>query len=169
MTSISARRSAGGLRWWLPAASLGLLGIGLLVLGGYSIAEAWATPGYSLVDGYWRGRLPWMGIAEALIVSGAGACAVIGAATVVWVGGAWRRVLAIPPLLPIALWWFLAIGPYPGGAACLPSPCPPQPIDPWAYAYSAPTTAFLFLILPSVFIAFLALTARRPEEVSATT
>ncbi|MGZ6213883.1 MAG: hypothetical protein ACXWMG_02915 [Candidatus Limnocylindria bacterium] len=33
--------------------------------------------------------------------------------------------------------------------------------DPWAYAYSAPENAALFLILPALFIAGLALTGRR--------
>ena len=171
MTLMSGSRASRGLRWWLPAASLGLLAIGLLFLGAYAVAEAVATPGHSLVDAYWRGRLPWMGIAETLIVSGATACAVIGAVSILWVGGAWRRLLAMPPLLPIALWWFLAVAmssmravPCLAGAAC-PAPEP----DPWAYAYSAPTVALLYLILPSAFIALLALTARRPEEASAST
>jgi hypothetical protein len=166
MTSMAGKRSGRGVTWWLPAASLGLLGIGLLFLGIYCIAEALATPGYSPIDAYWRGRLPWMGIAEALIVSGSTACAVVGAAVVLWVGGWWRRALAIPPLLPIALWWLLAIVGLPGGGPCLPSPCPPQPIDPWAVAYSAPMTAGLFLLLPSLFLAVLALTARPAAEAS---
>lgn len=150
------------LRWWLPAASLGVLGIGFLVLGAYSIAEALANPGYSLVDAYWRGRLPWMGIAEALIVSGATACAVIGAASVFWVGGAWRRFVVVPPLLVIALWWLLAVAMTSMRAApCeVGTPCPTPAPDPWAFAYSIPETAALFLILPGVFNVLVALTAR---------
>ena len=34
--------------------------------------------------------------------------------------------------------------------------CPPRAIDPWAYAYSLPETAFAFLILPSLGAAALA-------------
>jgi hypothetical protein len=49
------------------------------------------------------------------------------------------------------------------GAACNPSPCPPSPLDPWAYAYSAPETALLFLVLPSMLIAIVALTAARRQ------
>ncbi|MDQ2854027.1 MAG: hypothetical protein M3R32_04120 [Chloroflexota bacterium] len=150
------------LRWWLPAASLGVLGIGFLVLGAYSIAEALANPGYSLVDAYWRGRLPWMGIAEALIVGGATACAVIGAVAALWAGGAWRRILVIPPLLPIALWWFVAIGMSSMRATpCeIGTPCPAPGPDPWAFAYSSPETTALFLILPALFIVLVALGAR---------
>jgi hypothetical protein len=146
---------------WPSVASLGVLAFGLLFLGAYCVAETAANPGYSLVDAYWRGRLPWMGIAETLIVTGASACAVTGGATVLWLGGWWRRLLAIPALLAVAFWWLLGIVGLPGGGPCLPSPCPPQPIDPWAVAYSAPEEAFLFLILPSVLLALLALVAGR--------
>lgn len=144
---------------WAPRAALGWLLAGFIVLGVYCVAEALANPGQSLVDAYWMGRLPWMGIAEALIVSGATACAIVGAATVWWLGGWLRRIVVLPPLLPIALWWFIAIEGLPGGGPCLPSPCPPPPIDPWAVAYSAPETALLFLILPATFIVILGLTA----------
>lgn len=143
-------------------ASLGVLAFGLLFLGAYCVAEALANPGYSLVDGYWRGRLPWLGIAEALIVGGATASAVIGAATALWVGGAWRRFLVIPPLVAIALWWLLAVAMTSMRAApCeVGTPCPTPSPDPWAFAYSVPETAALFLILPGMFIVLVALTAR---------
>jgi len=146
---------------WLSAASLGVLAVGLLFLGAYCVIEASGTPGFSLVDAYGRGRLPWMGIAEALIVTGATACAAVGAAAV-WVLGGWlRRTVVVPPLLLVALWWFTALWPLRVGGPCLPSPCPPTPIDPWAYAYSAPQTTALYLILPALFIVLLALTTGR--------
>jgi hypothetical protein len=132
---------------------------GFIVLGIYCVAEALANAGSSLVDSYWRGRLPWMGIAEALIVSGATACAVVGAGTVWWLGGWLRRIVAVPPLLVVGFWWFIATLPLSGGGPCLPSPCPPPPVDPWAYAYSLPGTALLFLILPALLLATLASTA----------
>lgn len=150
-------------------ASLGVLAFGLLFLGAYCVAEALANPGFSLIDAYWRGRLPWMGIAEALIVGGASACAVTGGATVLWLGGWWRRVLAAPALLAVAFWWLLGIAGLPGRGPCLPSPCPPQPIDPWAVAYSAPEQAFLFLILPSVFLGALAVASRQQSRAPAPT
>jgi hypothetical protein len=168
MTGAPIRPRFGTLRG-LSAASLGVLIAGLIVVAVYSSVEAMGNPGYSIVDGYWQGRLPWMGIAETLIVSGATASAVIGATTAFWFGGSWRRILVIPPLLPIGLWWLLAVSGFPGGHPCLPSPCPPQPIDPWAFAYSGPTQALLLLLLPSALIGLLALTARRTAGVSAPT
>lgn len=149
-------------RGLLPA-SLGVMAAGFFVLIVYCVAEWAATPGSSLVDAYWRGRLPWMGIAEGLIVSGATSSGLIATGAVLVAGGSMRRALVLTALLPVALWWFLAIGPYPGGALCVPSPCPPQPVDPWAYAYSAPEFALLFLIVPSLVLAILALTARGPR------
>ena len=130
---------------------------GLAMLLAYSIAEAMANPGYSIVDGYWRGRLPWMGIIEALVVAGATACVLIGGLTVLVFGGWPRRVVVLAPLAVTALWWFAAWGRAGiGGGGC--PDCPPPPFDPWAYAYSLPETALLALILPAIVIAVLALT-----------
>lgn len=109
---------------WSTLASFGTLAVRLLFLGAYCVAEALANPGYSLVDGYWRGRLPWMGIAEGLIVTGATVSAITGWATVLWVGGWWRRALALPLLLPIALWWFIGIVGLPGEALASRLPAP---------------------------------------------
>jgi hypothetical protein len=156
---------------WLPAACLGLLAFGLLFLGAYCVAEALANPGYSLIDAYWRGRLPWMGIAEGLIVGGATACAVTGTAVVLWLGGPVRRVLAIPAVLAVALWWFLAVAMTSMRAtACeVGTPCPAPTPDPWAWAYSAPEQALLVLILPGVFLSVLAILSRPQLRVPATT
>ncbi|MEP6807209.1 MAG: hypothetical protein ABI978_01270 [Chloroflexota bacterium] len=153
-------RESGGSRLvvWAPRAALAWLLAGFVVLGVYCVVEALANPGHSLIDAYWTGRLPWIGIAEALIVSGASACAVVGAGAVWWQGDWTRRILVIPALLPIAFWWLIGIVGLPGGRPCVPSPCPPRPIDPWAVAYSAPEIALLFLILPATFIIILALT-----------
>lgn len=170
MTSIAVDRSPGRLQRWLPTASLAALGIGLLFLGAYCVAEVQANPGYSLIDAYWRGRLPWMGIAEGLIVGSATACAIAGAAIVLWLGGYVLRALAIPALLPVALWWFLAVAMTSMRAtACeVGTPCPAPTPDPWAYAYSLPQAALLFLILPGVFLALLALFAHRSAGARAT-
>ena len=149
-----------GLALCASRAAFAWLLAGFVVLGVYCVAEAASNPGLSVIDAYWRGRLPWMGIAETLIVSGATVCAVVGAGTVLLRGGWQRRVMVILALWPIALWWFFGIVGLPGGGVCFPAPCAPRPIDPWAVAYSAPETAVLFLILPAVFIATLALTMR---------
>jgi len=140
----------------LALASAALLGFGMIWLLAYVVAEALFGDGQgSLVDAYWRGRLPWMGIAEALIVVGATACAASGAFAT-FVNGGWiRRVAALPPLGVIGLWWWVATTPFPGGAYC--PACAPPTADPWAYAYSLPETTLLFLIGPAVLILLLAL------------
>ena len=52
-------------------------------------------------------------------------------------GGWWRRVLIVPAWAAAALWWSGAMGFYPG----IHGP------DPVTFAYSAPTTAGLLLLL----------------------
>ena len=164
MSLVAWVRPRASMRWWTAAALL-VLWLGFLVLGAYVVGEMIATPGFSPVDAYWRGRLPWMGIAETLIVIGATACAVLGAATVWRLGGWLRRIVVLPLLLLVAFWWLIGIAGLPGGGPCLPSPCE-RPIDPWAVAYSAPESAVLFLILPGIAIALLALTAHRLPRAS---
>jgi hypothetical protein len=140
---------------------------GMAMLLAYSVVEAIANPGYSLADGYWIGRLPWMGIIEGLIVSGASSSILIGAATVLALGGWLRRLVVLLPLAAAGLWWFLAWARAGiSGGPCVN--CPAPPFDPWAYAYSAPELALQMLILPAVVIAVLALTilAGRPESAS---
>jgi len=151
-----------GLRW-LTVASVAVLAAGLAVLLAYCLLEALGTPGMSLVDAYWRGRLPWMGISEGVIVSGATASALSGAIAVAWSGGWLPRLLVVPPILLVAFWWPLAMAMSSMRAVpCLTGqPCPAPEPDPWAYAYSAPETAALFLIVPALFIAGLALKGGR--------
>jgi len=169
VTATRSASSADRLLRWSLLASLTALVFGLFVLAVYCVVETIGNPGYSLVDAYWIGRLPWMGIAEALIVSGATACAVSGAFTVIWLGGSGLRALAIPALLAVGLWWFLSVAmtamrfvPCPVGATC---PAPPP--DPWAYAYSVPMTAVLLLILPGVFLTVLAIVSRQRSQAAA--
>jgi hypothetical protein len=151
-----------GLRW-LTLASVAVLAAGLAVLLIYCLLEALGTPGGSFVDAYWRGRLPWMGFAEGLIVSGATASAVSGAASVAWSGGWLRRLLILPPGSLVALWWLFALVMSAMRAVPCPTgePCPAPSPDPWAYAYSLPETSVLFLILPALFIVGLALRSGR--------
>ncbi|HEX6474411.1 MAG TPA: hypothetical protein VF114_04910 [Candidatus Limnocylindria bacterium] len=155
---------------WLRLLTLGataLLAFGLAWLFAYTLAEAFFGDGAgSLVDGYWRGRLPWMGIAEALIVVGATACAGVGAVAVMVEGGWIRRLAVIPAALVVAMWWFLAAL-VPARQAVPCTDCPPPNVDPWAYAYSVPQTTLLFLIVPAVILVLLALVRPRPAEIAA--
>jgi hypothetical protein len=140
-----------------------MLVAGLAGLLAYSTVEAMANPSYSLADGYGLGRLPWMAILEVLVVAGATASILIGAATVLALGGWLRRIVAVVPLAVSGLWWFFAwSNAGVSGGACID--CPPRAFDPFTYAYSGPQLAFEMLILPAFAIAVLALTiaTRRP-------
>ncbi|HET6745190.1 MAG TPA: hypothetical protein VFH90_04985 [Candidatus Limnocylindria bacterium] len=135
-----------------------LLAFGLVWLLAYVLVEATiGQGGGSMVDAYWLGRLPWVGIAETLIVSGATATAIAGALASI-IGGGWiRRLAVVPPLGIIGLWWLLAMA-IRRAVPC--ETCPPPTPDPWAYAYSAPENALLFLLVPAVAIAIIALAAK---------
>ena len=150
----------------LTAGTATLLAIGFAWLFAYVVAEALLGDGNgSLVDGYWIGRLPWMGVAETLIVVGATACAIAGTASVFVEGGWVRRIAVVPMALVIALWWLLAIL-MSTVRAVLCNDCAPPTPDPWAYAYSAPQTTLLLLIAPSIAIALLALVRSRSGELA---
>ena len=121
----------------LSAAVL-LTGLGMAFA--YSAIESALNPGYSLIDGYWRGALPWMGIIEGLVVGGATAAVIAGSVAVAVRGGWARRAISVPLVAAAGLWWFsAAVGAGMSGAAC--GDCPPRAFDPWAYAYSAPILA----------------------------
>ena len=154
-TVVAARRLTG-----LCAA---VLAAGLVMALAYSAAEAVANLGYSLVDGYWIGALPWMGIIEALVVVGATATIVAGTAAVAIRGGWARRALALALAAIAGLWWLWAwMGAGISGALC--TDCPARAFDPWAYAYSSPLLTLQMLILPAVAIALLALGNRAAES-----
>ena len=156
---------------WLRRLTVGAVALLLIGLGwllAYAVAEALVGDGHgSLVDGYWRGRLPWMGIAETLIVLGATSCAAAGAASVTVEGGWIRRIAAIPPLVIVGMWWLVAVAMSTMRAVPC-NDCPPLTPDPWAYAYSAPQTTLLFLLGPSVILVLLALARPHMTEPAAT-
>jgi hypothetical protein len=144
----------------LAAACAFLLAFGLVWLFAYVVAEAIVGEGHgSLVDAYWMGRLPWMGIAAALIVVGASVCVASGALTVLVASGWWRRVAVIPLVALTGFWWVVAMIAFPGGAPC--PACPPPEPDPWAYAYSLPSETLVGLLLPALAAVLLALWPRR--------
>ena len=148
----------------LTAGAAALLAIGFAWLLAYVVAEALLGDGSgSLVDGYWIGRLPWMGIAETLIVLGATACAIAGAASVMVEGGWVRRLAVVPPLVVVGFWWLLAM--LLSTMRAVPcNDCPPRAPDPWGYAYSIPETTMLLLVAPSLVIALLGLVRARPAK-----
>lgn len=137
----------------LAGAAMLLLAVGIGFLSAYVVLESVAS-GLSPIDAYWRGRLPWMGIAEALVVVGATAALITGAIAVAVRGGWLRRLAVVPPLAIAALWWLVAMIPM-RAVPC--NDCPPQIPDPWAYAYSVPETTLLFLLAPAAIVLALAL------------
>jgi hypothetical protein len=143
------------LRWSLRIAELSLA---LIVLGVSTlVVMAWIEvlnhPGYTLVDGYWIGRVPWTPAGIVMILAGSvGALLAAGLAIVVE-GGWWRRALILPAWGAGAVWWAVAMG-------LVPYPRFDGP-DPVTLAYSLPSTAGLLLLLPAIILAGVAITPRR--------
>lgn len=128
---------------------------GLAIVFGQSLSDTLANPGWSLSDGYWRGRLPWMAVGVGLAIIGATVAAVFGALTAWLTGGGVRRMVSAVALLVAGFWWFVAMVPPPQGAYC--ETCPPPGPDPLTMAYSVPEAAGLLLLLPSLVIVAVAL------------
>jgi hypothetical protein len=144
--------------WWGTIAGFGALLIGLSVFFFNALSEVLAHPGLSLADGYWIGRLPWTGIGEGFTVIGATVAVVLGTVTV-WLGGdRWRRAVVLVPLILAGFFWFVAMLGNPNRAPC--TSCPEPVADPFAYAYSAPESTLVFLLLPTVLITVLAFRSR---------
>ena len=169
MTSAGGQQRPLSVLRWLTLASLAILAAGFIVLLAYCIIEASRNPGYSLADAYWVGRLPWMAIAEITIVAGATATVLSEVAATLIAGPLWQRLLVPPAAVAVFLWWFTAVAM--SSMQAVPCPigdsCPASGPDPWAFAYSAPQTVALFLILPALFVGALAPSARRDADASA--
>ena len=124
--------------------------IGPSVLLVYAWVEVLNNPGYTLVDGYWIGRVPWTPLGILISLVGAVAGLLAGSVAIAIEGGWWRRLLVVPSLGAGALWWLMALG-------LLPYPRFQGP-DPITFAYSLPTQAILLLVMPAVLLATLCLT-----------
>lgn len=134
---------------WL---GLALTGLGLAVLLAYAWYEYLTRPGISLADGYWIGRVPWTPLGVVLVLAGT-ALGVVGGCAVIVVRGDWLRRIFIPATAGVpAFWWLTAL--------VIPMPRS-QVRDPVTLAYSLPETAALFLILPALVAAALALAPLR--------
>ena len=151
---LARRATVGGL-------ALGVAG--LLVLLGLAVSEVMANPGWSLVDGYWRGRLPWSPVGVGLVITGASVATIVGAATALLAGGPVRRALSALGLLVVAFWWLVDMLPPGQAVPCDPCPAAPGP-DPVAMAYSTPEVTALLLLLSAVVLAALGLRAGHPSR-----
>ena len=146
------------LTWWattMAAAAATLIGI--VVLFGYSLSEVLAHPGFSLEDGYWVGRLPWISIGVDVTVIGATVMVVFGTVSTFF----GRTRLGLVSLIPFAIacsFWVIALIPQPGGVPC--ESCTPRGSEPLTYAYSSPTSTVILLLLPALVVAGLAFTTR---------
>ena len=141
----------GSLR--LTELSLALIVLGVSTLVVMAWIEVLNHPGYTLVDGYWIGRLPWTPAGIVMALAGSVGALLAGALAILVEGGWWRRVLILPAWGAGALWWSMAMGwlPYDG----FHGP------DPVTFAYSLPSTAALLLLLPAIILASVAITPRR--------
>jgi hypothetical protein len=151
MTDSRASRLAAGAHQWAR------LAIGLMVVGpSILLVQAWVEvlnhPGYTLVDGYDIGRLPWTPLGILIALAGSVAGLVAGSIAIAIEGGWWRRLLVVPAYVAAALWWLTALG-------LLPFPRFHGP-DPIGFAYDLPTAAMLLVLMPAALLAVLCLTAR---------
>jgi hypothetical protein len=150
LDSRASHLAAGAHQWARLALAVMVIGPSILLV--YSWVEVLNHPGYTLVDGYWIGRIPWTPLG--LVIALAGGVAGLGAGSVALAieGGWWRRFLIIPALAAAALWWLIALGviPYP----------PLHGPDPVTFAYSLPVTATLLVLMPAALLAALCLTPR---------
>lgn len=142
----------------LAGLSLALLLVGPSVLLVYAWVEVLNNPGYSLVDGYWIGRVPWTPTGVVLALAGSVLGLGSSSLVVAIVGDWWRRLLILPVAAAAALWWAIAFG-------VIPFPRFRGP-DPVTFAYSLPTTAAIMVLLPAVFLALLALSPRPPQRLT---
>jgi hypothetical protein len=148
---------------WARRASV--IGLALEALGGLAILVAsWQgmglAPGLTLIDGYWVGREPFMGIGTWLL--GIGATLTVLAATTAVLASrrlALVRLLALPPLGAAAYWWvgavifFMVPRSRTGTEVSAP--------DLATAIYSQPDFALLLLVVPSAVLAALATAGRR--------
>ena len=152
--SRSSRLAAGAHVWARLALALMVIGPSILLV--YAWVEVLNNPGYTLVDGYWIGRIPWTPLGLTISLVGATLGLIAGAVAIALEGGWWRRFLIVPSLAAAALWWLMALG-------VIPYPRFHGP-DPVGFAYDLPTQAILLVLMPAVLLASLCLSPRLVPE-----
>jgi hypothetical protein len=137
------------------------LGLGALVMLAW--VEVLQQPGTSFVDAYWIGREPWTGLGIWLTVGGATATVLFGVAATLVQGGWVRRFLVLFGLAPATYWWAFPIGLVPGPSLSVIAPGRGTFAgwNPETLAWYWPEGTLIGLLLPAVFVATLALAARR--------
>lgn len=149
MSETRSSRPAAGAHVWARLA-LGLMVVGPSILLVYAWVEVLNNPGYTVVDGYWIGRIPWTPLGLVISLAGGVIGLIAGSVAIAVEGGWWRRFLVIPSLAAGALWWLMALG-------VIPYPRFHGP-DPVTFAYTLPTQAVLLVLMPAALLAALCLT-----------
>jgi hypothetical protein len=155
MSASRSSRLAAGAHVWAQLA-LGLMVIGPSILLVYAWVEVLNNPGYTLVDGYWIGRIPWTPLGLVIALAGGVIGLVAGSVAIAIEGGWWRRFLLVPSLAAGTLWWLMALGLLPFARFHGP--------DPVTFAYSLPTQAVLLVLMPAALLAVLCLTPPMTPE-----
>jgi hypothetical protein len=150
LDSRGSHLAAGAHQWARLALALMVIGPSILLV--YAWVEVLNNPGYTLVDGYWIGRVPWTPIGLVTALAGGVAGLLAGSVAIAIEGGWWRRLLIVPAWGAAALWWLTALGVIPFARFHGP--------DPVTLAYSLPVTATLLVLMPAVLLAALCLTPR---------
>jgi hypothetical protein len=150
------------LAWRATAVGLLAVAAGLVVLFAQAQSEVLADPSLSLVDGYWVGRLPWTAVGVDLTILGATIAVVFGTLTAWLAGGLLRRVVTALSLAVAALLWVYAMLPPPRAVPC--ESCAAPGPNPLTMAYSLPQAAAVFLLIPAVIAAAVALSAPRTRR-----
>lgn len=126
--------------------------VGPSILLVYAWVEVLNNPGFTLVDGYWIGRVPWTPLGVIIALAGAATGLLAGSVAIAIAGGWWRRALVVPAYAAAGLWWMTALG-----VLAFPRFHGPDPVT---FAYSLPTTAVLLVLMPAALLAALCLTPR---------
>jgi len=152
------------IRWSWRATAIGvlILAVGLATVLLASIQAMVQFPGTSLVDGYWTGLLPLMGIGTWLVPIGAILAVAAGIATVL----SSRlpllvRLGSLAGVAAVLFWAFIAVidmtpRSRPGTAT--------TSSDLATVVYSRPETTVVFLLIPMALIVALAFAGRRTER-----
>jgi hypothetical protein len=152
-------RRLASVGWWAMLAGIALFAAGMVAILVASIQGMEFQPGLSLIDGYWVGPLPWMGIGTWLAPIGGFLAAIAGVGLVIVRGRHPVVRLAGLALLGVVLFWLLAIA-----YAMAPRNAPNGSIyrgDFGSAVYSQPDQTIVLLLLPTAAIVLLAIAGRR--------
>ncbi len=152
------RASLATWGWRATVAGIVLFAAGAVAILVASIQGMALQPGLSLVDGYWVGLEPWIGIGTWLVPIGGIVTIAAGFAVVASRPSMIARLLAIVPLAVAFFWAFVTVA---VDMAPHSRPGTTTTSSDLATAfYSNPEWTVIFLIVPAAFVVALASIAR---------